>query len=352
MSSSVTFESILSKYDSFMVPACKIKVGSTQIIGDKDVLLNFLEVKLSLDHTGSAHFSLQGNYDYESSSFPSFLKNNLTLGAVVEISLGYSSTVTMVFKGYIATIDMTYDVENGICFDVIAFDARRLMKTDNRPYTLHTSANYSDIVKTIMSRYSALCSLTSDASSDKLEDPVAQRESDYDFIVNTIIGEGKLSHEFFIVADEAYFRKTKPTQAVITLGITKGLQSFTGSKLYLNRTIEVQGYCQGSADDIRAEVTAKGDDQKNVISAGVTFVVAEDCVLDSKAKEIANNYKELLEMNTKMASGITIGIPEIIPGRYVQIEKLDSLVNDKYYVREVTHTISQEGFTTEFKTKG
>lgn len=352
MSGSTTYASLVSKYDDFMVPACKIKVGSTQIIGTTDVYLVDLEVTLSLDYAGSAKFTLFGNYDHEKSAFPSSLSSTLALGSVVEISLGYGSTVTTVFKGFIASVDMSIDAEEGLFFDILAFDARRLMQTDNRPYVLHSNENYSDIVKSIMSRYSALCSITCDSSSDKLDMPVAQRVSDYDFIMDTIIGEGNLPYEFFIVADEAYFRKKSSESAMLTLDMQSGLKSFRSSSLYLNREIVVQGFLHGSSEAITATVVAKNSSQKDVITKGSTYIVAEDCDRASKATEIANSYKAMLESKSLLSAGSTVGIPEIVPGRYIAIKNIDSAINQSYYVSKVVHRFHDEGFSTEFSTKG
>lgn len=352
MSGSTTYEKLSSKYDNFLVPACKIAVGGTQIIGKTDVLLKSLEVKLSLEYAGSANFSLHGNYNYDKSSFPSTLTSTLKLGEIVEISLGYSSDVTVIFKGFITAVDVSFDVEDGLFMDVLALDARRLMQTDNKPYVLHTKTKYSDIVKDIMSRYSSLCKLTCDNTSEELKYPVAQSVSDYEFIMNEIIGQGNLPYEFFIVADEAYFRKTKSSTPILSLDIHSGLQSFHSSSVYLNNGIEVQGFLQGGKEAISATATAKNSNQKDVITKGTTVIVSEDCDRKSRATEIANNYKAMLESKSQVASGSTIGIPEIVPGRYVEIIKLDSTVNKKYYINEVTHVMSEDGFITKFNTKG
>ena len=44
-----------------------------------------------------------------------------------------------------------------------------------------------------------------------------------------------------------------------------------------------------------------------------------------------------------------VGIPELAPGRFVQLEKLSSQANRKYYVRYVRHVIDENGYRTYFK---
>ena len=47
-----------------------------------------------------------------------------------------------------------------------------------------------------------------------------------------------------------------------------------------------------------------------------------------------------------------IGLPEILPGRFVKIDRVDSLANKKYYVTRVTHTYDRSGFTTRLEAEG
>ena len=182
-------------------------------------------------------------------------------------------------------------MENGIFFTITAMDARRLMMTDNKPYALYSKPNYSDIVKTIMTRYTALCSLKCDDTNDKLTDVVSQRESDYDFITKKLIQAGRVDREFFIVADKAYFRKPRSVAApVITLGINNGLKNFSRSLNYLNKIYEVHGYNPDTQTHLIGSAAAKsGDKQSDVIKAGVEVVALSDCKTQSDVADAAKS---------------------------------------------------------------
>ena len=49
---------------------------------------------------------------------------------------------------------------------------------------------------------------------------------------------------------------------------------------------------------------------------------------------------------------LIFGLPEIIPGRFLKIDRVDNLVNRKYYITRVTHRFDGSGFLTEIETEG
>ncbi|MFI3227523.1 MAG: hypothetical protein R3Y09_08950 [Clostridia bacterium] len=350
MSSNYTYNSLASKYDDFVLPAYKITVGGTQILTDSASALQYLEVTLSVEDTGSAHFFITQEYDRSSSSFEGSLKSTLKTGKIVEIYLGYNSDTTLVFKGFIGALDVVFDAEDSLGFEVLAFDARWLMKTDNLPYVFYEKANYSDIATEILTRYKTLATPKVDSTSDKLTELVVQKENDYDFLTKTLAL--KTGCELFVVADELYFRKKTSESAFYTIDISSGLKYFSKSDKYLNKSIEVQGLDLAFSEVISSTVTAKNSNQTDVISASTSVYTFEDCLTASEAKTIASSIQTSLQNECSTAKGIVIGLPEIVPGRYVEISKLDSTVNDKYYIVEVIHKIDEEGFETSFLTKG
>ena len=51
-------------------------------------------------------------------------------------------------------------------------------------------------------------------------------------------------------------------------------------------------------------------------------------------------------------SGICVGLPELIPGRYVTIEGADAKSNGTYFITKVRHLFELNGFQTAFEIKG
>lgn len=354
MDSSYTYAQLREKYQDFTTPKVELNIGGLSLLEQKGISVEQVQIKLSTENAGSASFTINSGYDYEKSSFNSTLKDKVIPGKVVTVKVGYMSSTTEVFKGFIASVDVRFDVENGIFFTITAMDARRLMMTDNKPYALYSKPNYSDIVKTIMSRYAALCSLKCDDTNDKLEDVVSQRESDYDFITKKLIQAGRVDREFFIVADKAYFRKPRSvTSPVITLGINNGLKNFNRSLNYLNKVFEVHGYNPDTQTHLIGSAAAKsGDKQSDVIKAGIEVVALSDCKTQTDVADAAKSMAMKAKNENKKASGTCIGLPEIVPGRFIKISGVDSLINKKFYIIDVTHTINYNGFLTSFTTEG
>lgn len=355
MTGSYDYEVLKKKYKNFTVPAAKLKIGGSEILSMKGVLLEKIQVHLSLQTAGSAEIILSSLYDYKNRSFDSSVKSKTVLGKQVEVELGYGSTTTMIFKGFLASVRMEFDVDDGITYHIMALDARRLMMSDNSHAVVYDVKNYSDAVKTVLKRYSKLCTAKVDATSDSLTIPVCQRGSDYDFIVKDLIGSGKADREFFIVADKVYFRKPKSSSApVLSLGIASGLKRFYREAFYLNQKIQVIGYQTDSKKEIKGEATAKASgSQVNALGeTGVTVRISPECDTAEKAKKKASALAGDLKDKSQDAGGTCIGLPELVPGRYLKIEKVDNLVNHKYYLKTVVHQFSEDGFTTSFEAGG
>ncbi len=350
MTSNYTYSSLSSQYGGFALPAYKITVGGKEILGDSTSALISLEVTLSLDDTGTAHFFIQEDYSRSSSSFDGDLKSTLKVGKVVEISLGYQSDTTLVFKGFIGMLDVLFDVEDTMGFEVIAFDARWLMKTDNAPFKLYEKPNYSDIATEILSRYKTLCTPKVDSTSNSMTELFMQKERDFDCLTQTLAL--KTGYEFFIVADEAYFRKKSTESAFYKIDITTGLKHFSKSERYLNREIQVQGLDLAFSEAISGKATAKNSNQTDIFSAIPSVYTVPDCLTASEASTIAASLQSRMQSASKTAKGVLLGLPEIVPGRYIEVSQLDSTVNGNYYISEVVHRLDNEGFTTTFSTKG
>ena len=47
-----------------------------------------------------------------------------------------------------------------------------------------------------------------------------------------------------------------------------------------------------------------------------------------------------------------MGLPELIPGRYITLKGFDKSTADKYFISKVTHEFSEDGYYTSFEVKG
>lgn len=350
MKSTTTYQKLVSQYGNFVVPAMKIKVNGQDTITSMNLHVAELSVVVSVKAAGYAVIKIDSGYDYEKTAFQSNMKDKFKPGTVVSVEIGYLSHTECIFKGYVAMVGV--ELSDTRYFVVTLMDARRLMITSGKKHILHDVKNYSDAFQAVIGNYSKLCTAKIDATKDQLEQPVSQISSDYDFITKELARKGK--REFFIFADKAYYRKLdESTSPVMTLKYGRELYELKVDYEYVDAKIKVLGYDQGKEESISFEKPVKSILAQTSIMTTPEYVVVDG---DADTKEKAQNRAEFLArqewMRTCTGRGKTIGIPELVPGRYVAIEGVDPMVNKKYYLTEVKHSIVAMEFTTEFEIGG
>lgn len=353
MSGSFTNMQLENKYGNFIAPSYKIKANGVDVVSTKKVIVAELTVILSLNAASSAVVKLADLYDEEAHSFKSDIKSKFKLGTVVEIEVGYLSSTTMVFKGYVSGLGVEFSEHPLLVIQMM--DARRLMMSSGKKHLLHEVKNYSDAFKKIMGDYSALCSPVVDATKDSLIKPLAQNTNDYNFVTRELIEKGKAPREFFILGDKAYFREpAKETSAVMKVRFGRELLTFNMFLNYMDTKIVVSGYDAKTQKAVSATVAAKSKDSQSSLISTTPEVYYLDPDADSqeKAKTRAAAIAKREQNKTCTGNGTLIGLPEVVPGRFLEIEMMDALANRKYYITEVVHTIDSETFTTSFEIGG
>ena len=344
---------LANKYGNFIVPAIKIKSSGSELVSSLRLSVAELEVTQSLENAGMAVIKLSAMYDPKSHSFTSKVKNAFKLGTVMEIELGYLSATTAVFKGYVSGLGIEFDEMPMLVVQLM--DVRKLMMTSGVRRRLYEDKNYSDIFKKVMKNYSKLCSVECDATSDNLTAPVSQNTNDYNFVSRELIGAGKSDREFFVIMDKAYFRTpAKNKTPIMKVENGKELLSFSMMAEYLDTEINVVGYDPKKCAEISATVKAKTSEKYSSVLTPTPsqFYFDPDADTEAKVKGRAQTIARLEEQKVCFAQGVLIGLPEIVPGRYLQIKGIDEMADKKYYLSEVRHTVSESRYITSFEARG
>ena len=101
---------LYKKYQGFRVPAFQVLLGE----GKKDLKSQLngqteqLEISLSLDNASSAVFQISNAYDFKNHKFRGEIMNSLTLGNLVQVNIGYGSSLDSVFCGYIHSVKQDF----------------------------------------------------------------------------------------------------------------------------------------------------------------------------------------------------------------------------------------------------
>jgi len=345
------FSQLRKEYKNFFVPAMRIKIDNTDI-STLGVKVTNINVTLELDDPSSANFTITNIYDIKSSSINQKLKDKLKLGGKVSIELGYESNLRNVFSGYIN--NLSYEFDEMPCITVAALDIRGLMRRNIRRGLQFDEKKYSDVAKKILDKYKSICpNQKIDATSDEIEHIMQDKVSDLDFF-RYVIGP-KAQREFLVMGDTAYFREyDKDKTPILTLEKGKGLISFSCSSSYCNETIKIYGHDESKKEVLVVSQEVKtSKDVASLVSGGIVVELAvSDADDNSKASYYLHTEVKNRLRGVQSGSGSCIGLPELIPGKYIKIDKLDPSVNKTYYLNQVKHSFKTDGFITEFDLGG
>ncbi|MEG0780307.1 MAG: contractile injection system protein, VgrG/Pvc8 family [Oscillospiraceae bacterium] len=349
MDGTYSYRDLVRKYGLLRVPAYKLKVDGATLGGGVGV--ENLNVSLSLESASAVSFTVAGVYDLEKRAFLPEVKKKLKLGAKVSLELGYGSTLTQVFQGYISNV--TYQFSDAPGLSVTAMDARCLMmEGDKRERTLVVTT-YSAAFQKVMEDYKALCpKLEVDATDADAITQIVQKSSDYAFITEKLGKEA--NREFFILNDTAYFReKAKAKSPLLTLVWGEGLISFSRSAAYQNLKITVLGFDPEKKEAVKAQVTEKASDAQTAVGTPhETYILDPDAQEVTKAKNRAEKEAQKRKRKAQQGSVGCVGLPELVPGRFITLKGLDSELDKDYYIKEVHHELGSDGFSTTLEIGG
>ena len=366
------FESLQKKYNSFQHPVAIIKINDVSL-ADKKKGYPISDIQLDLTsgfEASMAEFSIYDVYDSAQGKFdlPSG-KVKILLGSKVEVYLGYSDTARLAFVGVITRINYLFEKGEIPCIRVTAMDVKGVMMAGNYSTQLKAK-NYSDAVKEILDKtaYDKLgmqgsgvisgihIDMTPDKQrastsantgvSDRTIEMVA--ESDYEFVVKAA---KKNNFEFFTECGEVYFRKAKSdTSVIMTVGPNTGMHSFDVS---YDLTGLVEKVIVRGMDVSKAKVITSQQKVSNKISNGNK---AKPLLKNSQKVYIDSTISSKEEAEDRVASLVEsmsyrygtlecelLGIPELQPGHFIELDGLGDQLKNKFYIQRIRHILSKDG---------
>ncbi|MBR5509404.1 MAG: hypothetical protein IKV59_05070 [Lachnospiraceae bacterium] len=356
MSTTASFSSLAGKYDNFSAPAVEVKVGSTKLMSGKNLDIIEVDIELTCGYEASGCvFVVAGAYDVEKTDFSDDV-SSIQIGEKVEVSVGYVRT-EMVFKGYINRIDYEYGMGDAdIRIRVECMDAKGLLMK-NRRLEFFAEKSPDAVVKKILSESPVSSYLSGKEVDSCPEDEIPLRShmmTDYDLIVEQA---SKLGYEFFIIQGKVYFReKQKVTSSIMKLSPQNGILGarFTVSGQQLVKKIEVRSIDENSGTQISGEAVISGKFSQgssgNMLLGSSKQVYYEPGVKDAtEAKKRAQARIDAIADQFGELECECVGIPELAPGRFVEVERLSSQADRKYYIRYVRHIVDESGYRTYLK---
>lgn len=359
MKDSTSYAKLLKKYYGMEAPTFRISVEGTELVQKLRTAVTDVSVELTCGFEASGcSFTVLQEYDMEATGFcPDGAFKYLQIGARVELMVGYI-VAEPVFSGYIIEVNYDFMGEFAPRIQVECADAKCLLMKSRR-LEIMSEKKLSQAISALLEKKPVADYLKgTEVESLALEEALIHfpTESDYDFLVRYARYTGC---EFFIIQGKAYFRKgPASTSPVMVLsfkeGLLKACANLRGAKLV--KEVQVAGINPENGEAVLGSAEIKG-----TFSAGSTAVKSMDSTVrtyfDERVKSIqdagdrAKILMEELQGDFMTFTGVCQGIPELAPGRYVQIQSLEPSLDKDWYIETVRHTVDERGFMTNFRAR-
>lgn len=359
------FESLEEKYGGFLSPSFQIQVGSFRLDSAK-IPISHLEVQITTENkAGMCVFTVEAMYDYETGVWSEGFLDKVDVGMSVKVEAGYAASRKRVFFGYVDRYRIDYSSEGAPRLQISAMDGMGLLMSSQEKLDFGKRATV-DVVKELVGvcRREGIIDSSQVDQLPAFEGQFVKEEacSSYDFLC----GLAEMCFVNFCIIDgQLIFRNLMKNSApLLELHVGRNLMEFSKIVGFSRQTVgsvtvistgtpdkeEVRGIATvpsryGSGGQTGAEKwKALGGTNKDIV---MNFLKsAQECKL------IAQNVLDSMSLGFVQGSGRCIGVPELIPGRFIKLGGLDAETNGSYFVTEVRHTFTGEGFFTEFEVKG
>ncbi|MFI3313722.1 MAG: hypothetical protein R3Y62_07520, partial [Eubacteriales bacterium] len=150
------------------------------------------------------------------------------------------------------------------------------------------------------------------------------------------------------------FRKAKSnTTSLVTLTPGDGLFGFNigYSVNGLVDEVEVRAMDVGAGKAITYSATRSGDlslgsKAASLLKKSKKVYIDPTAQSNAMAKVRVESLMETMTYRFGQFEGNCVGIPELVPGRFITIDGLGSGVNNTFYINKVVHSVTQDGYRT------
>lgn len=362
------YRELKKKYGGFVYPMATLLVEGKDFADNKNnLVLSEVSVELSCGlEASAASFSIYGVYNIEDGQYAfSSFRDYVRLGSTVAVFMGYGGQMEEVFVGFIAQTRFVRNDSDIHHVEVTAMDAKGLMMANSCARQM-TAGNYGDAVKEIfrkpmyqkMNADGIWRSVHVDDTPDKTGGQNRQvtsytvemvSESDYEFIVKAA---KRFHYEFYVDTGEIYFRRAKKTaeECLLEIGMDKGVRSYdiTYDITGLVKSVEVRGMDTAKAELVSAVQKASnkistGNRAKALINQSEKIVADAGAIAKEQAQYRAQSMMEEISYRFGTLACTCTGIPELKPGHFIRITGLGGPCDNRFYVTQARHDLSDEG---------
>lgn len=356
---SYTFTALEKKYEMFRAPAFEITVGGKTLTSAQYPISNLVVEITAEGGAGGCTFVIDGQYGPEHSRWENDLDKVVKPGAKLVVKGGYVKQKE-IFYGYVD--DYTLECGEGAPrITVTGIDGLGYLMSCREPL-YGGKKDPAKIVEDILGK-SVSAGFAKKATVGTLsgyKTPVIhEKVDDYRFL--KVLSE-RYGASLFAVDGELIFDNVLSSNSpILTLGQGMGLLSLTKRVSLAHQVGEVQIWgrdvnqkpIQGSAKNVSAGSGGKSATQ--IVSAFKKAVVREYSEFvrtQEECTKLAQARLNAIAIGFVSGQGHCVGIPELIPGRYLKIDGLSKVGAGTYFLSKVVHEFSTEGYYTTFDIKG
>lgn len=368
------YNTLNQKYNGFLDPVAEITANKKDFSKNKDdFIVSDVAVELTCGYEASvASFCVYNCYDREAGRFLwDGLKDYFSLGSQITVKAGYGSSVSDIFVGFVSKVNFVYGGEEIPHVEISCMDIKGVMMSGSHEYQL-TATNFGDGISEIFKKsiyekmksngiYTQLnVTATPDKNNSKNNEESditieVTGESDYEF---TVRAAKRFNYEFFTDCGKVMFRKARtPEVTLMSLNTTKGISALSIEYDITGQveTVSVRGTDYKSSELITAKRklsnTISNSNKANQIISGSEKIYVDSSVKsEGDADYRLENAVERITYGFGLMNCKCIGMPELKPGNFIEIEDMGSPPSNKFYLVEVKHVIDdEEGYITELK---
>ena len=359
-SGSYTFQALSSKYADFRGPAFTIKVNGTQL-NSAEIPIASLEVEQCADGSASGcRFAVESLYDFSKSQWANNLTKTVQAGAKLEILGGYVKQ-ELIFYGYVDEVSMEYQHASPPRMTVTGIDGFGYLMSCQEPI-YGGKKKPKQVVEDILTKAvsAGYAKSKTVGALNGFEVPVVKEKMD-DFKYLRLLSQ-RYCMSLFSVAGELIFDNVITNSSpLISLTAGMGLLGFERRLSLRGQVGEVeiwgrdvnQKFIKGAAKSVSIGGQGQTATQIAPKFKQTAFREYSEYVRTEKeCVELAQARLDSLALNFVSGRGTCVGIPELIPGRYISIKGVDGDTEGTYFISKVHHRFSKSGYYCEFEIKG
>ena len=358
--SSYSFQTLSTKYEDFRGPAFTIRVNGKEL-KSTEMPIAFLEVELCADGSaGGCHFAVESLYDFAASKWINNLAKTIEVGAKLEVLGGYVKQEG-IFYGYVDEFSMEFSGSAPPRLAVTGIDGFGFLMSCQEPIYGGKKKPKAVVEEILNKAVSAGYARSKTVGAlNGFEMPVIKERLD-DFKYLRLLAERYCMSVFAVNGELIFDHVLDNSRSLLNLTAGAGLLEFR-KRLSLQGQVgeveiwgrdENQRFIKGAARSV-----SLGGPGKTAVQMASRFKQAakreysEYVRTEKECVELAQARLDTLSLNFVAGEGTCVGIPELIPGRFITIKGLDDDTEGSYFVSKVRHQFTREGYFTRFEVKG